>query len=81
MRQIEKKNISVDVKKCVGCLNCQLICSFTYTQAFNPARARIVIEENNGPTRIYFTDECVLNCHLCTRYCVYGAITQKEEAN
>lgn len=79
MGQLKKKNISIDVGRCTGCLICQLICSFTYTGAFNPARARIVIERDQK--EIHFADECVQNCHLCTRYCVYGAITRKDETS
>ncbi len=79
MGQLNKKNIAIDAEKCTGCLICQLICSFTYTRAFNPAKARIVIEHDGQEIR--FADECVENCHLCTRYCVYGAITRKDEAS
>ena len=79
MGQLNKENISIDADKCTGCLICQLICSFTYSGAFNPAKARIVIEHDRK--EIHFTDECVEKCHLCTRYCVYGAITRKDEAS
>ena len=78
MVQVKKNNIVIDAEKCTGCLICQLICSFTYTGAFNPAKARIVIQHDRK--EIYFTDECLENCHLCTRYCVYDAITRKDEA-
>ena len=79
MAKLNKKNISVDAEKCTGCLICQMICSFTYTGRFNPAKARIVIDHDRKQIR--FTDECVENCHLCTRYCVYGAITRKDQAS
>ena len=79
MGQLKKKNISIDVERCTGCLICQLICSFTYTRVFNLAKARIVIEYDRK--EIHFTDECVQNCHLCTRYCVYGAITRKNKSS
>jgi len=79
VEQLNKRNILIDVERCTGCLICQLICSFTYTRAFNPAKARIVIEHDRKA--IHFTDECVEGCHLCTRYCVYGSITRKEEAS
>jgi len=77
MVQLKKNNIVIDAEKCTGCLICQLICSFTYTGAFNPAKARIVI--GHAQKDIHFIDECVENCHLCTRYCVYGAITRRNE--
>ena len=76
--ELAKKNIIVNVDKCTGCGICQLICSFTYTGAFNPAQARIVIRRPHEA--IYFTDGCVQNCHLCTRYCVYGAIARADKA-
>ena len=83
MSQSTKDNIVIDVGKCTGCRNCQLICSLIYAKAFNPTKARIVIEdqESYGKQNVYFTDECVTNCHLCTAYCVYGAIERKEGAN
>lgn len=64
--------IRIEPTKCTGCLNCQLICSFTFTKEFNPAKARVLIELNDEKT-ICFTDECV-GCGLCVDYCVYGAI-------
>lgn len=68
---MEKTNIKMDPSKCAECLLCQLRCSLAYTGAFNPEKARIVID----PPEIRFTDECVSGCILCTRYCTYGAIT------
>jgi Fe-S-cluster-containing hydrogenase component 2 len=73
---VKKKNIEIEREKCTECMCCQLICSLTYTGSFNPERARIVIDP---PREITFTDECVSECTLCTRYCVYGAITRKRE--
>ena len=70
---MEKLNISTDVGKCTGCMSCQLICSFTYTGAFNPEKSYIVI---NPPDEIRFTDECREGCSLCTRHCEFGAITR-----
>ena len=37
-------DILIDLDKCTGCLNCQLICSFTYHEEFNPGLARIKTE-------------------------------------
>ena len=76
MGQLNKKNIDIDTRRCTGCLICQLVCSFTYTGRFNPARARIAVEQERK--EIYFTDGCVENCHLCVRYCVYGALMRKD---
>jgi NAD-dependent dihydropyrimidine dehydrogenase PreA subunit len=69
---MKKNNIAVNPEKCTECICCQLICSLTYAGAFNPEEARIVIKP---PQEISFTDECVKGCSLCTKYCVYGAIT------
>lgn len=75
---LEKTNIAVAAEKCTGCLNCQLICSFTYAGSFNPSQARIIVESQDGKA-ISFADNCIQNCHLCTRYCAYGAITRRQE--
>ena len=68
---MEKTNIKVNPSACTLCSSCQLICSLTYTGAFNPLKARIVVE----PGSISFNDDCVANCHLCASYCVYRALT------
>lgn len=73
--QLNKENIVVDAQRCTGCLICQLACSFAYTGRFNPANARIAVEHERK--EIYFTDGCAENCHLCARYCAYGALTRK----
>lgn len=75
---MKKENIVVASEKCTECMCCQLICSLTYTGAFNPEAARIVISVPDGV--ISFTDECVKGCSLCVQYCVYGAIGKKGRA-
>ena len=70
---MNKDNIAVNPEKCTECMCCQLICSLTYAGSFNPEEARIAI---NPPNEIGFTEECVKGCSLCTKYCVYGAITR-----
>ena len=71
--------VLIDLDRCTGCLNCQLICSFTYHDIFNPSLARIRIErapdDGKGAS---FTDECI-QCSLCADYCIYGALTRVEE--
>jgi carbon-monoxide dehydrogenase iron sulfur subunit len=69
---MKKINIIVEPNKCTLCHCCQLICSFSYTGAFNPEKARIVID---WPNSISFTDDCVEGCSLCARYCPVGAIS------
>ena len=66
-----KTNIRVNPQECKECLVCQLICSLTYTGAFNPEKARIKIEPLK---EISFTDDCVKGCILCARYCAFGAL-------
>ena len=70
---MNKDSIAVNPEKCTECMCCQLICSLTYAGSFNPEEARIVIKP---PDEVSFTDECIKGCSLCTRYCVYGTITQ-----
>ncbi len=70
--------IRIDLDKCTGCLNCQLICSFTYHDIFNPSLARVRIERAGDDSKgASFTDEC-LQCSICADYCVYGALTRTE---
>jgi Fe-S-cluster-containing dehydrogenase component len=71
-------DILIDLDKCTGCLNCQLICSFTYHDIFNPALARIRIERTiDDEKRTAFTEECI-RCSLCADYCVYGSLVRAE---
>ncbi|TRO44108.1 hypothetical protein E2P42_01790, partial [Candidatus Bathyarchaeota archaeon] len=36
----ERKFVSVDTEKCVGCQICEYVCSFTKEKAFNPMKSR-----------------------------------------
>ena len=69
---MDKRSLKVDAQKCVQCLCCQLQCSLSYTGAFNPEKARVIVDP---PGRISFSEECVSGCSLCARYCFLGAIT------
>ena len=71
-----KDNVDVITQKCTECACCQMICSITYAGSFNPEEARIIIKP---PDQISFTDDCILGCSLCTKYCVYGAIVKAKE--
>jgi NADPH-dependent glutamate synthase beta subunit-like oxidoreductase len=55
---MNKTNIRVNPQECKGCLVCQLLCSLAYTGAFNPEKARIIIEPLQ---EISFTDDCIEN--------------------
>ena len=73
--------IRVDLSQCVGCLICELRCSFRFERAFNPSKAYIkVLMANNGEGefKIVFTDECD-NCGICARYCPYGTLSQEKK--
>ena len=73
---MEKKNIDINADKCAECTSCQLICSFTYTGAFNPENSCLII---NPPEEIRFTKDCIDGCILCTRYCQFGALIRRME--
>ena len=64
--------------RCVGCLNCQLACSFLLEKVFSISKARIVIDRAGVNSRIGFTDKCT-GCGYCADYCLYGALEKVEE--
>lgn len=72
--------VVADASKCVGCETCQLRCSYKFEKTFNPAKAAIRIERVSGDSEyaISFSDKCD-NCGLCTRYCLYGALSQAKK--
>ncbi|MHA1729339.1 MAG: 4Fe-4S binding protein [Promethearchaeota archaeon] len=71
--EIIKRKIEIHPEKCTGCLLCQLACSFTHTDIFNPFSANIRVEWSPGDSKIYFTDECI-ECGICADYCFYGCL-------
>lgn len=77
---VESKKVRVHPENCVGCLTCQLACSFTYTDRFNPLEARIIVEWSPEGSKIVFTDECT-DCGICAEYCFYGALEKIEEGD
>ena len=72
------REIRVYPKRCVGCLNCQLICSFLYERVFSTAKAKIMIDHMDGGSMIGFTDECN-GCGSCVDYCLYDALEKVKE--
>ena len=74
--------IWVDPAKCVGCLSCNLTCSLTHEEKFNPNNARIKVVQpdrsiNMGEASISFMEECE-NCGMCVTSCLYGALTKGD---
>lgn len=62
--------VSIHPDRCTKCYRCQMICSLIYQRAFNPEKARIVI---NLP-EIVWTGECIGGCTLCIKRCLDKAI-------
>jgi formate hydrogenlyase subunit 6/NADH:ubiquinone oxidoreductase subunit I len=69
----------VEPAKCVGCLICEIRCSFRATGAFHPAQARIRIERVERRESEFlpvFLAACD-NCGLCAQHCPYGALHRR----
>jgi Fe-S-cluster-containing dehydrogenase component len=43
----ERKFVSADPDKCVGCQVCEYICSYTQDKAYNPLKSRIRVVRIN----------------------------------
>ena len=71
------KNIVVNPSSCVGCLLCQLACSFNEYGAFNPSQAHIKIDWSPLNTKIEFDSNCN-ECGICVNYCFYDCLMRKE---
>ncbi|MEM0058610.1 MAG: 4Fe-4S dicluster domain-containing protein [Candidatus Bathyarchaeia archaeon] len=74
----ERKFVSVDPDKCVGCQVCEYICSWTKEKAFNPLKSRIRVVRLNPLVNVSIT------CRLCedppcVAACPRDALTQSEE--
>jgi ferredoxin len=68
------REIMVHPEKCTACYLCQLICSFSKLEVFNPSEAHIRIEFVGDDPKISFRDGCD-KCGMCAVSCVYGALT------
>ena len=74
----EKKFVSADPDKCVGCQVCEYICSLTKEKAFNPLKSRIRV------VRINQLINMAVTCRLCedppcVAACPRESLTQSEE--
>ena len=74
----DRKFVSVDPEKCVGCQVCEYACSFTKEKAFNPLKSRIRVVRVNQLANMSVT------CRLCedpacVAACPRDALTQSEE--
>jgi len=73
--------IQVRSENCQGCLQCQMICSLSYTGRVNPAVANIRVERGYPDAyhfRVGFTAECREGCKLCTTVCPYECLIPVE---
>jgi len=67
--------IEFDPDRCVGCQNCQLVCSGTWQNVFNPLKAnlRVVQDDCYGPFRMHV---CRQEAEAeCVKACPCGALS------
>ena len=73
-----KTRLIFDSSRCVGCLICQLRCSFRFRRTFNADMAAIKVwRAPGGDIKILVTEECD-DCGICERFCPYEAIAVKR---
>ena len=75
----DRKFISVDHEKCVGCQICEYMCSWTKEKVFNPTKSRIRV------VRVNQIANMAINCRrceapLCVSACPRNALTESEES-
>ncbi len=74
----ERKFVSCDPDRCVGCQICEYTCSFTKEKAFNPIKSRIRVVRQNQIVNMAVT------CRLCEdpaciAACPRDALTQDKD--
>jgi anaerobic carbon-monoxide dehydrogenase iron sulfur subunit len=76
----ERKFISADPEKCVGCGTCEYACSFAKEKAFNPLKSRIRVIRQNQINNIAVT--CRLcETPACVAACPRNALSQSSTGN
>jgi len=72
----EKKHLFADGAVCIGCHECEIVCSISHFGEVNPRRARIRVDENTrqGTAAIAYCRQCVKPA--CVKACPTGALTQ-----
>ena len=70
-----EKVLVVDVDKCTGCRQCELVCSMHNLGEFNPRRANIRVMKNKTMDLhlVAWGTGCVL-CQECVAACLPGAL-------
>lgn len=77
----KKAKITIDQKKCTGCLVCALHCSDTKLGLFNPMKAYIRVSTSlDIPNAVSFTDDCD-SCGICAHFCPYDCLGLGESGN
>lgn len=74
----ERKFVSADPDKCVGCQVCEYVCSVTKNKAFNPLKSSIRVVRINQLINLSVTCRLCEN-PPCVRACPRDALTQSEE--
>lgn len=76
-----------DAKKCYGCGNCALACSFHHKKVLSPELSSIKVLNDLRTGQIEWTvdftcDQCRSEPEpLCVKYCAYRALSVKEGRN
>jgi len=72
------KKIEINPDRCMGCMTCRNVCSFTHEGEFNPGRARLKIymEPFTGEVEGQVLESCDLcgGRPECIRWCPVGAL-------
>jgi len=75
MKKTETKQLLSDNLMCIGCHECEIVCSVSHFSEVNPRRARIRIDEDTrrGTAKIVHCRQCVKP--TCVAACPTSALT------